>query len=172
MEQSALDVLVAKEHIRELVLLYSRGVDRKDFDLVRSLYTRDATDTHGPKHYADMDAFMGALRRALPTQRNGGHYVCNHLITVNGDRAEGEVYVLAFHLVQDAAGQWIEELFRVRYADDYRIEEGRWRFASRVVVFDDVSTRPAPTPQGDAPDQAADLSYALNSRIFARGTRG
>ena len=29
------------------MLLYSRGVDRKDGELLRTLYTADATDTYG-----------------------------------------------------------------------------------------------------------------------------
>ena len=39
--------LLAKDEIRELAILYSRGCDRKDFDLVRELYAKGSTDTHG-----------------------------------------------------------------------------------------------------------------------------
>src|SRR5579871_4063408 len=45
-DQKALERLIAKDEIRDLVLLYSRGCDRLDFELVRTLYTDDATDSH------------------------------------------------------------------------------------------------------------------------------
>ncbi|MEY3566868.1 MAG: hypothetical protein RLZ19_882, partial [Actinomycetota bacterium] len=43
-----IDEVVAREHIRDVVYRYARGVDRRDFDLVRSCYHPDATDDHGP----------------------------------------------------------------------------------------------------------------------------
>ena len=161
--------LAAKDAIRDLVLLYSRAIDRKDCDLARSLYAEDATDTHGDLHFATVDAFVAALHEELPHQWNGGHYVTNHLITVAGDLAEGEVYAIACHVVDE--GGWHEHVMRVRYLDKYRRENGRWLFASRVVVFDHVSTRPARAP-GDAGDADSDLSYStLTARAFSRGFR-
>lgn len=44
MTEQRLQTLLAKEEIRELVLLYSRGIDRKNLTLLRDLYTEDATD--------------------------------------------------------------------------------------------------------------------------------
>lgn len=43
-DQDALAKLLAKDEIRELALLYSRGVDRKDPALLRTLYTKDGMD--------------------------------------------------------------------------------------------------------------------------------
>jgi hypothetical protein len=36
-EQTTLANLLAKEEIRELAMLYSRGVDRKDIELLRTV---------------------------------------------------------------------------------------------------------------------------------------
>lgn len=170
--QDAIAALLAKDEIRELVMLYSRGVDRKDMDLLRSLYTADATDDHAGVFDGSADDYIAFLEKSLPYLRVGGHFVCNHLISVDGDTAEGEVYALAFHIFPDGKGGFVEDQAGVRYIDRYRRENGRWLFASRVVRFDFRTVAPYPTPEGDAPVPAKDDSYAcLTSRLFARGAR-
>jgi hypothetical protein len=42
-----LTVLLAERAIERVLTSYSRGVDRFDFDLVRSCYWPDGTDDHG-----------------------------------------------------------------------------------------------------------------------------
>ena len=104
--------------------------------------------------------------------RYSGHHVCNHLVSVDGDEGEGEVYAIAYHLLPDGQGGWLEDFMTVRYLDRYCKENGRWRFASRVVAFDHRSIRPIPTPEGSSMPPTEDLSYTtLTSRLFARGPR-
>jgi hypothetical protein len=170
-EQNALAILIAKEEIRELAMLYSRGVDRKDAALLRTLYAKDATDTHGDTFDGPAEAFVQLLERAFPHMRYSGHHVCNHLISVDGDQGEGEVYAIAWHLIPDGKGGWIEDLMCVRYVDRYCREYGRWRFAQRVVSYDFRSQRATETP-GEQPRPADDPSFKiLKSRLFARGPR-
>ena len=171
-DRSALATLIAKEEIRELALLYSRGVDRKDIELLRTLYAADATDHHGKYFSGGADDYLRFLERSFPHMRTSGHFICNHLISVDGDRGEGEVYALAYHVIPDGKGGYVEDFKAVRYIDRYRKESGRWLFASRVVAFDHESIRPIAAPAGTAPSPAADPSYAsLSSRLFARGAR-
>lgn len=171
-DQQALATLIAKEEIRQLVLLYSRGVDRKDIDLLRTLYAKDATDDHGQHFKGTAGDYMHFLERSFPHMRMSGHYVCNHLIAVNGDEAEGEVYALAYHLIPDGKGGTAEDFAGVRYIDRYKKEGGRWLFTKRVVEFDHRSHRPVATPAGAVPAPTDDASYAtLVSRLFARGPR-
>lgn len=168
-----LATLIAKDEIRDLVLLYSRGVDRKDGALLRSLYTADATDTHGDTFDGGAEDYVAFLERAFPYMRYSGHHVCNHLISVHGDEANGEVYAVAYHAIPDGKGGWIEDFMCVRYIDKYRKEaDGRWRFAKRVVTYDLRTRRPLDLSDGATPDAAADPSYGeLTARIFARGAR-
>ena len=170
-DQTLLETLVAKDQIRDLVLLYSRGVDRQDMDLLGTLYASDATDTHGDRFDGSASDYIAFLAAGLPHLRYSGHHVCNHLISVDGDTGEGEVYALAYHIYPDGKGGLVEDLKGVRYIDRYRKEDGRWLFARRVVAFDFESMRPAP-PMTAATAPGEDASYgALASRLFARGER-
>jgi ketosteroid isomerase-like protein len=172
-DQSTLSVLIAKEEIRELALLYSRGVDRKDPALLRTLYTSDATDTHGDTFDGNAEDYVTFLEGAFPYMRYSGHHVCNHLISVDGDEGEGEVYAIAYHIIPDGKGGWLEDFGAVRYIDRYRKEaDGCWRFAQRVVTYDLRTQRPF-SPPDKSFEQEQDPSFTvLKSRLFARGPRG
>jgi hypothetical protein len=169
-ENNALATLIAKDEIRELAMLYSRGVDRKDPALLRTLYTKDATDTHGDTFDGNAEAYVQFLERAFPHMRYSGHHICNHLISVDGHQGEGEVYAIAWHVIPDSKGGWMEDLMCVRYVDRYRHEDGRWRFAQRVVTYDLRIRRPLATETSAR--EVDDPSFTvLKSRLFARGPR-
>lgn len=135
----ALQRLVDKDAIRDLVLDYSRAIDRKDLPLLRDLYTADATDDHGDSFSGPARDYCDFIARSLPHIPYSGHHVCNHRIAVDGDKGWGEVYALAVHLIPDRAnpGALIEDFMAVRYIDAYRREgDGKWRFAKRIVTYD------------------------------------
>lgn len=168
----ALATLVAKDEIRELALLYSRGVDRKDPALLRTLYTQDGMDFHGDKFRGTAEDYVQFLEASMPHLHYSGHHICNHLISVDGEQGHGEVYALAYHVYQDRAGGWVEDLQTCRYLDQYRKEDGRWRFAQRDVIFDNVSIRPVAEPTTGFIGAGEDESYRrLTSRLFAAGPR-
>jgi ketosteroid isomerase-like protein len=172
-DKDALATLIAKEEIRELALLYSRGVDRKDAALLRTLYTQDATDTHGDTFDGTAEDYARFLERAFPHMRYSGHHICNHLISVDGNEGEGEVYAIAYHVIPDGKDGWMEDFGCVRYIDRYRKEaDGRWRFAKRVVSYDLRSQRPLPTSAKTAAHIEDPSFTVLKSRLFARGARG
>jgi len=171
-DQSEIATLVAKEAIRELAMLYSRGVDRKDAALLRTLYTEDATDTHGDTFDGPADKYVDFLQSAFPYIRYSGHHICNHLIAVNGDVGEGEIYAIAYHIIPDGKGGWMEDLMSVRYLDHYRKEsDGRWRFAKRVVTYDMRERRPLEESELFAATPTDPSFEVLKTRLFARGPR-
>lgn len=169
-DQRELATLLAKEQIRELALLYSRGVDRKDPALLRTLYTEDATDTHGDTFDGPASKYVDFLESAFPYMRYSGHHVCNHLISVDGEEGEGEVYALAYHVLPDGNDGWLEDLMCVRYLDRYRRDrDGRWRFARRVVTYDMRNRRPISPPDETGTDEPSYSGFA--HALFARGAR-
>lgn len=171
--ERALQELIDKDAIRELVLLYSRGVDRKDGALLRDLYTEDATDTHGDTFDGPAEAYCDFLEKSFPYMPYSGHHVCNHMISVDGDVGNGEVYALAYHMIPGRDGGKIEDFMAVRYIDNYRrSSDGKWRFSKRVVTYDLRVRRPFEDPTG-MNLWPADPSYeVLTQRLFQRGPRG
>ena len=175
-DEAALQQVIDKDAIRELVLLYSRAIDRKDVELLRDLYTEDATDTHGDSFDGPADKYCEFIEQSLPYMPYSGHHACNHLISVDGDEANGEVYALAYHILPDmeAGGEKrIEDFMCVRYIDNYRrCEDGKWRFSKRVVTYDVRLNRPF-DGDGLLGLGEKDPSYDVcQQRLFQRGARG
>jgi len=167
-----LQQLIDKEAIRDLVLLYSRAIDRQDLELLRDLYAEGATDTHGDSYDGSAEGYCDFIARSLPHMPYSGHHICNHLISVEGDEASGEVYALAWHLIPDRAGGQLEDFMAVRYIDNYRRgADGKWRFSKRVVTYDLKIRRPF-DGGGTLGQGANDPSYSVcTQRLFHRGAR-
>lgn len=172
-QQIAMQQLIDKDAIRDLVLLYSRAIDRQDIELLRDLYTDDATDTHGDSFDGSAQDYCRFIAGAFPFMPYSGHHICNHLIAVDGDTASGEVYALAWHLIPNREGGREEDFMAVRYIDNYRrCDDGHWRFSKRVVTYDFKLRRPF-EGGGMLGQGPLDPSYAIcTQRLFARGARG
>ena len=69
-----LETLIAKQEITDVVYAYARGIDRLDFELVRSCYPPDAYDDHGA-FKGNVDDFIEMCESCLlytsPSPRDG-----------------------------------------------------------------------------------------------------
>ena len=171
---AGLQQLIDREAIRELVLCYSRAIDRKDMALLRDLYTGDATDQHGPTFTGDAEAFYAMIENSLPQLPYTGHHVCNHMVNVEGDEGNGEVYALAWHYIPDPgnSGQMLNDIQIVRYIDNYRrCADAKWRFSRRLVTFELHTAQPF-TGDGLLVSGPDDPSYEVcKHALFQRGPR-
>ena len=171
--------LIDKDAIRDLVLRYSRSVDRQDFALLRSLYTPDAMeDNPGGGYAGPAEGYVQWLEGVMPRLGITTHAVQNHLIVIeNETRAQGEVYVTAYHTLPAEGGGWADLVHGMRYLDHYEKRGDRWLFARRTVAVDWKQMAPSSWTK-DQPDDtgclfgthdAADPSYAvLENPFFAR----
>lgn len=136
--------MLAKQEIQELAAKYSRGLDRLDADLLRSVFFEDAFCEYGfyngpPAQFIDFA--MGALREHAANH----HMIGQMLIEVEGDEAFGEVYFNAYHKV--AAETGFEELIIAgRYLDRYERRNGVWKIAYRSERNDWSRTQPCNDP--------------------------
>lgn len=140
-----LQTLLDKEMIRDLVLSYSRGVDRQDFAFLRTLYTEDAIeDDHGGAYSGSAEGYVDWLQDIMgQVVENGAHLVHNHMIALLGpDRAEGEVYLSGHSRLRLEDGRLEDLTHGMRYLDHYAKSGGVWRFARRTVIVDWLTAGP------------------------------
>ena len=69
------------------------------------------------------------------------HFLGNHWVDIDGDRASGEAYTMACHLRRTGAAQE-EEVALIRYRDFYRRTDDGWRFTERHAFRQWTTTRP------------------------------
>lgn len=147
-----IDDVVARERIRDVVLRYARGVDRRDYDLVRSCYHPDATDDHGP-YKGDVDGFIAWLGDQLSRWSVTSHTMSNILIELRGDRARVETYAVAYHRTVARDDKPARDVTAgVRYVDDMANVGGTWAISRRVVVSDWVRVDDVPAGSVDPDD--------------------
>ena len=128
-------MLLAKDAIRDLVMAYARAADRKDVELMRSLYHPDAVEDHGSFFQGPARDFIDRLADIQAPIDILQHHVTSHSIVIDGAVAQGEVYVLAMHRVQRATDAF-DVLVGGRYLDGYECRDGAWKFSRRAIVAD------------------------------------
>lgn len=133
--QRRIDELLDKQAITELIHAYANAADRHDHDKMRALYHPDAIDDHG--HFAKGPA-MDFIDKLPEIQRDMAilhHNITTVNLRLDGDRAEGEVYILAMHQVH-APDRHFDVLIGGRYFDRYERRDGDWKFSYRAIVAD------------------------------------
>jgi hypothetical protein len=147
--EAKLQALIDEADIRRVHIRYCRGIDRMDWDLVRSCYHPDAIDRHG-SYNGGVEGFIEWAAELLPQFESTQHFTGNQYVEVHGDVAFAEHYAQAWHRTKpDADKPAMDWVVNIRYVDRMERRNGEWRIADRVVVLD--SQRSDPVPEGQAP---------------------
>ena len=136
-----IDAMLDTQRLTTLVYKLARSIDRCDADLLRSLFHPDATDDHGSFVGTAAD-FIPWVMGVLATMKRTQHIIGNVLIELDGDRATGESYFVAHHVI-DQGGSDVLMIAAGRYLDRFERRNGEWKFAHRHAVYDWSSTAPA-----------------------------
>lgn len=157
--------LADRQQIADALARYARGIDRRDWELVRSVFLAEATSDHGD-FKGDRDGFVAWIAARHATIARSSHHLCNCLVEFLGpDSAVAETYFIArmrmgpeagghrAMLAADAGGGDLIVEVCGRYADRFARRDGEWRIARRITIFDFSESRPAP-PVQDTPGWA------------------
>lgn len=173
--------LIDKEAIRDAMCRYARGVDRGDWDLVRSAYHADAHDEHGD-YKGGVDGFIEWLDQRFAGADNSMHFLGNSLIEFAGpDLALVETYFVSRRIRAPGAaesriagpGDAMAREGWGRYVDRFERRNGEWRVAHRTVVLEALSTslalggKRAVGPRWGKRDRG-DRLYEIAAEIFNR----
>lgn len=128
-----LQELCDRADILDCMHRYARGMDRRDRELVRSAYHDGAIDEHigfvGP-----VDEFIDWAFAYHRTQTRYQHYLLNHTVDIEGDRAHAETYYL--FVGTDREPQDHLTVNGGRYVDRLERRHNRWAIAARVCIVE------------------------------------
>lgn len=130
-----LAALLDKQEIEEVVLRYCRGIDRRDFELVRGCYHDDARDRHG-SFEGGVDEYVAWVDRLTARYRWSMHFVGNVLVepsTKNADLAACETYGVSLHRSDDPR-PFMNLATGFRYLDRFERRSGVWKIAERTAI--------------------------------------
>lgn len=119
--------------IQRLMYRYARCADTRDYEGFSEVFCEDATFDYGGRLVRPFSAIremMHALDKYTSTQ----HQVHNTLYDVEGDRATGETYCLASHLVEGDVGLMKIDM-GITYHDRLRRTCAGWRIEKRSFVL-------------------------------------
>ena len=142
---SAVAALIDCHAISDLAVEYTHAADRHDGDAVAAMFTPDGVMSvltgDGDRTELIGPAMIAGRLSALDRYRFTSHSVADHIVSVDGDRAEGRSRCTAHHFA-DADGSWFDRVAYLRYVDDYVRVDGRWMFEHRTVHIDVEEQRP------------------------------
>jgi len=155
---AALDELLSKQRLTELVAAYSRAADRADEPLLASLFHPGAICDSGVIRAEGREFARRFVAWTHEYAAALAHCVCSSWFELRGDTAIGETYVLAMCRLNERHGA-AQSLVAGRYLDRFARRDGEWKFTERRFVVDCVQAPHEPTserasdamtPQADA----------------------
>lgn len=145
--------LLAKQEIRERIVIYCRAIDRCDRNLLESVFHDDAMHDHGP-YKGPSRQFCDFALELLARLEYTTHQASNILIhMVDDNNALSETYFNAYHRIKAGVEEpafpdhdlsqdedvWIAG----RYIDHFQRRDGEWKIAKRCGIHDWVRWAPA-----------------------------
>lgn len=151
--------------ITEVIHRYCRAMDRVDAELGYSVWHEDGEADYGSIYRGSGRGFVDWVCGVHRTMIVHSHRATNVLITLEGDRAASETYVIAT-LRGMNGDRLMQTMAWGRYLDRWSRRKGRWAIDRRVYVhdFDEVRESPASATPVTGRRDREDPSYAVLAR--------
>lgn len=141
---AALQAILDRQVISDLLHRYCRGCDRADEAMLRSCFHADSSHRHGGFEGSSQDFVTLAMTIVKPLQMCK-HMLGNIVIAIDGDVAESECHYFAYQRRIDAESGVEEDYFSGgRYLDRLERRAGDWGIVHRLGLLD-FETFTAPT---------------------------
>jgi hypothetical protein len=167
-DPAAVQALLDRQAITELIYRYCRSVDRLDIPLGHSIWHEDSWADYGS------DVYQGPGKGVIDlicAQHLGtlyhSHQVANILIDLQGDQAGSESSVTAS--LREQRGEQLMHLgIWGRYVDRWSRRNGRWGLDRRVTIRDYDEIRPVTEMQRHqlGARDPSDPSYAVLGKLI------
>lgn len=134
----ALQQLLDRQQIEDVLTRYSRAVDRADIELLKGCYHDGATEDHAGVFTGTAADYIANVAGILPRAGIINHMVMNVLVeflTDDPNAAKVEAYILTFARMKKD-GEKFDTLTLARSVDRFEKRDGRWAIASRRLAFE------------------------------------
>jgi len=160
--ENAIQLLIHKAEIRDVLSRYCRGLDRMDKEMAYGVWHPGATAFYDGIYEGTGRGFIDWVWQAHAAMDRHSHQITNVLIEVQGDRATSEAYVtVVLWTLPDSYGRQKELVGRGRYLDRFARKSGRWAIEHRTHLLDmssEYDLDRAEVSEGASRD-ATDLSF-------------
>ena len=127
--------MLDEQAVRDVVLRYFVGVDRRDVDLISSAYHPDAVDARGHQTFHGATAGPDILASNRKVMTSTVHHVTSQFVELDGDDARCETYCLGVHVT--GGDKPPKRMYTAgRYHDQLQKRDGEWRFVRRESAMD------------------------------------
>ncbi|WP_373492422.1 nuclear transport factor 2 family protein [Parasphingorhabdus sp.] len=138
--------LSAREEIRDILHRYCKGIDRRDWPLVRSCFADDHVHKHA-EYQGPPDEFIGFASQVLQHIPGTHHSISNvHIVlSDDGNSATTEANFVAYHYIEaghpeftpcETHGKATDWIVAGRYCDKLERRHGQWIIVRREAFHD------------------------------------
>jgi 3-phenylpropionate/cinnamic acid dioxygenase small subunit len=143
MDTQKLQQVWDRQEIEQLMYRHARSLDRMDGELMKSTYWPEGIEEHQDPIFPELFQWNDNAHEFVPKAMEGfanikitQHRISNILIELDGNKANAETYVWAYHVHTDENGVNHEGILGGRHHFKLERRGDEWKILHRSTVFD------------------------------------